>query len=133
VVLKETSGAVKISIADLLVGLYQPTACRILIDGQDLQGLDLPSCQQRLGVESQDIFLFNDNMTYNITFGTPNLIWEEIELAASKTQAHGYISRLPNGYDTLVGARGYRLSGGQRQRISQAPGHHAESGSFDPR
>ena len=58
-----------------LVGLYPPTAGRILIDGQDLQGLDPPTCQQRLGVVSQDIFLLNDNMTLNITFGTPNLIW----------------------------------------------------------
>ena len=115
-----SSGAGKSSIADLLVGLYQPTAGRILIDGQDLQTLDLPSWQQRLGVVSQDTFLFNASLAFNISFGTPNVSREQIEAAASKAQAHGFISDLPMGYDTMVGERGYRLSGGQRQRISLA-------------
>jgi subfamily B ATP-binding cassette protein MsbA len=120
VALVGTSGAGKSSIADLLVGLYQPTSGKILIDGQDLQQINLPSWQQRLGVVSQDTFLFNASLAFNISFGTPGTTREQIEMAASKAQAHGFISAMPNGYDTLVGERGYRLSGGQRQRISLA-------------
>ena len=120
VALVGTSGAGKSSIADLLVGLYQPTSGRILIDDQDLQTIYLPSWQQRLGVVSQDTFLFNASLAFNISFGTPGTTREQIEMAATKAQAHGFISGLPKGYDTLVGERGYRLSGGQRQRISLA-------------
>jgi len=114
------SGAGKSSVADLLVGLYQPTAGRVLIDGQDLNSLDLISWQQRLGVVSQDTFLINASLAENIGFGRPGASRAEIEAAATLAQASGFIDTLPEGYDTLVGERGYRLSGGQRQRISLA-------------
>lgn len=114
------SGAGKSSIADLLVGLYNPTHGRILVDDSDLSTLDLLSWQQKLGVVSQDTFLFNASIAYNISFGTPGASIQEIEVAAAKAQATGFITGLPNGFDTLIGERGYRLSGGQRQRISLA-------------
>jgi subfamily B ATP-binding cassette protein MsbA len=120
VALVGASGAGKSSIADLLVGLYQPTAGRILVDGVDLNALDLASWQQRLGVVSQDTFLFNASLAENIAFGTPDADRAAIEAAAASAQALGFIRALPEGFDTVVGERGYRLSGGQRQRISLA-------------
>jgi ATP-binding cassette subfamily B protein/subfamily B ATP-binding cassette protein MsbA len=115
-----SSGAGKSSIADLLTGLYFPSAGQIWIDGLPLDQLDLASWQQRLGVVSQDTFLFNATIAENIAFGTPGATRAEIETAFQAAQAAGFIKSLPQGYDTLVGERGYRLSGGQRQRLSLA-------------
>jgi ATP-binding cassette subfamily B protein/subfamily B ATP-binding cassette protein MsbA len=114
------SGAGKSSIADLLTGLYSPTLGRILIDGKPLEKIDLASWQQRLGVVSQDTFLFNATIADNIAFGTPGATQAQIESACRSAQASGFIENLAQGYDTLVGERGYRLSGGQRQRLSLA-------------
>jgi subfamily B ATP-binding cassette protein MsbA len=114
------SGAGKSSVADVLVGLYPPTEGEIWIDNRPLSQLDLVSWQQRLGVVSQDTFLFNATLAENIAFGTPGANPRSIERAAIAAQAAEFISVLPEGYDTLVGERGYRLSGGQRQRISLA-------------
>lgn len=114
------SGAGKSSIADLLSGLYTPTAGRILIDGTPLDAFDLVSWQERLGVVSQDTFLFNASIADNIAFGRPGASRAQIEAACMAAQAVGFIESLPDGYDTLVGERGYRLSGGQRQRLSLA-------------
>ena len=114
------SGAGKSSIADLLVGLYAPSGGRIEIDGLDLARLDLASWQQRLGVVSQDTFLFNAALAENIAFGCSWATRADVQAAAAQAQAAGFIEALPEGYDTLVGERGYRLSGGQRQRISLA-------------
>ncbi|MEI6030884.1 MAG: ABC transporter ATP-binding protein [Synechococcaceae cyanobacterium ELA739] len=120
VALVGASGAGKSSIADLLVGLYVPSQGAILIDGMDLRELDLASWQQHLGVVSQDTFLFNATIAQNIAYGSPHADPQAIEDAARMAQAAGFIEALPNGYDTLVGERGYRLSGGQRQRLSLA-------------
>ena len=120
VALVGASGAGKSSIADLLVGLYDPTEGRILIDGVDLQQIELASWQQRLGVVSQDTFLFNASIGENIAYGVANASPAEIRAAAQTAQADGFIEALPQGYNTLVGERGYRLSGGQRQRLSLA-------------
>jgi ATP-binding cassette subfamily B protein/subfamily B ATP-binding cassette protein MsbA len=120
VALVGASGAGKSSIADLLVGLYDPTAGRILVDGVDLQDYDLSSWQQHLGVVSQDTFLFNASIASNIAYGSPDASREEIVRAAALAQAEGFIRALPEGFDTLIGERGYRLSGGQRQRLSLA-------------
>lgn len=120
VALVGSSGAGKSSIADLLTGLYDPSAGQILIDGIDLANIDLPSWQQRLGVVSQDTYLFNATIAANIAFGTPGSSTEAIHAAAAKAQALGFIEALPEGFNTLVGERGYRLSGGQRQRLSLA-------------
>ena len=120
VALVGASGSGKSSLADLLVGLYGPSQGRILIDGVDLNSIDLISWQQKLGVVSQDTFLFNASLRDNIAFGTPQASDRQIEAAAEQAQAAGFIRDLPEGFDTLVGERGYRLSGGQRQRISLA-------------
>ena len=114
------SGAGKSSIADLLTGLYKPSSGSIRIDGTPLDQLDLASWQQRLGVVSQDTFLFNATIAKNIAFGTPGATQAQIEAACQAAQAAGFIECLLKGYDTLVGERGYRLSGGQRQRLSLA-------------
>ena len=114
------SGAGKSSIADLLTGLYAPTQGRILIDGTPIEQLDLASWQQRLGVVSQDTFLFNATIAENIAIGSPGATQAQIETACMAAQAAGFIECLPNGYNTLVGERGFRLSGGQRQRLSLA-------------
>ncbi len=120
VALVGSSGAGKSSIADLICGLYKPSEGEILVDGKPLDGLDLISWQQRLGVVSQDTFLFNASISDNISFGTPQATRAQIIAAAEKAQAAGFIADLPDGFDTLIGERGYRLSGGQRQRLSLA-------------
>ena len=114
------SGAGKSSIADLLVGLYEPSKGKIWIDDQPLNTLDLPSWQQRLGVVSQDTFLFNASISDNLSFGLNSISFQQMQHAAAQAQAAGFIEALPEGYNTLVGERGYRLSGGQRQRLSLA-------------
>jgi ATP-binding cassette, subfamily B, bacterial MsbA len=120
VALVGASGSGKSSIADLLVGLYQPTLGKVLIDGINMNELDLTSWQKRLGVVSQDTFLFNGTIAENIAFGAENATRRQVEAACISAQAAGFIEALPEGYDTLVGERGYRLSGGQRQRLSLA-------------
>ncbi|MFN9620160.1 MAG: ABC transporter ATP-binding protein [Synechococcaceae cyanobacterium] len=120
VALVGSSGAGKSSLADLLVGLYDPSEGEILIDGVDMQTINLMSWQKKLGVVSQDTFLFNASIAANIAYGFPDASRAAIEAAAVASQAAGFINALPDGYDTVIGERGYRLSGGQRQRISLA-------------
>ena len=85
-----------------------------------MNSLNLPSWQQRLGVVSQDTFLFNSTIAENLCFGLEGVSRQQLERVAAQAQASGFIEALPDGYDTLVGERGYRLSGGQRQRLSLA-------------
>lgn len=121
VALVGASGAGKSTIADLLVGLIDPSSGRVLVDGRDLRHLDLDSWQQRLGVVSQDVLLVNDTIAANITYGITGPISEaEIRQAAEAACADGFINQMPQGYDTVVGEQGHRLSGGQRQRLSLA-------------
>jgi len=114
------SGAGKSSIADLLTGLYAPSTGQIWIDDTPLEQLELASWQQRLGVVSQDTFLFNATIAENVAFGTPYATPAKIQAACQAAQAAVFIESLPQGYDTLIGERGYRLSGGQQQRLSLA-------------
>lgn len=114
------SGAGKSSIADLLIGLYQPTKGQILIDGLNLAEYTIETWREHLGVVSQDTFIFNDSILENLRYGKPNASLQEIQDAAIAAQAHQFIEDLPDGYETIVGERGYRLSGGQRQRIALA-------------
>jgi ATP-binding cassette subfamily B protein/subfamily B ATP-binding cassette protein MsbA len=114
------SGAGKSSIADLLVGLYDPNQGRILVDGVDLQQLELSSWQQRLGVVSQDTFLFNASIGANIAYGCTWASQEDVERAARGAHADEFIRAIPEGYNAMIGERGFKLSGGQRQRISLA-------------
>jgi len=115
------SGSGKSTLSDLLIGLLSPTFGAILVDGKDLQTLDLSSWQNSLGVVSQDVLLIHDTIAANIAFGSPVVPSPEaIRHAATAANADGFINRLPQGYDTMIGEHGHRLSGGQRQRISLA-------------
>lgn len=114
------SGAGKTTIAGLLSRLYDPQAGRIAIDGIDLRDYDARQWRQRIAVVSQDIFIFDDSVANNIAFGRSNISQMEIERAARMAAAHEFISRLPDGYNTILGDRGVRLSGGQQQRIAIA-------------
>ncbi len=114
------SGAGKSSIADLLVGLYEPTQGQILVDGVALNEYDLTSWRSRLGVVSQDTFIFNASILENIRYGKLDATEAEVRESAIAAQADQFIQNLPNGYHTIVGERGYRLSGGQRQRLALA-------------
>ncbi len=114
------SGAGKSSVADLLVGLYEPSRGRIMIDGLDLRSLELASWQKRISVVSQDTFLFNLSLAGNIAYGCPWATGDQIRQAAAVANAAAFIELLPEGYDTVVGERGFRLSGGQRQRLALA-------------
>ncbi|MEB3360570.1 MAG: ABC transporter ATP-binding protein [Synechococcaceae cyanobacterium] len=120
VALVGSSGSGKSSLADLLVGLFEPTSGQIYIDDVPLQNYDLSSWQHHIGVVSQDTFLFNSTLAENISYGAANFSKQDIVNAARLAQADRFISELPAGYETIVGERGYKLSGGQRQRISLA-------------
>ncbi len=115
-----TSGAGKSSIADLLIALYEPTQGAILVDGIDLREYSLETWRSHLGVVSQDTFVFNNSIADNIRYGKLDATDEQVIQAAIAAQAHNFIQDLPQGYDTLVGERGFRLSGGQRQRLALA-------------
>lgn len=114
------SGGGKSSLADLLLGLYEPTSGIIKIDGQDLLSFDTATWRNRIGVVSQDTILFNATIRENISFARPEASFEEIQKAAQSAQAASFIDDLPQGYDTLIGERGFMLSGGQRQRLAIA-------------
>ncbi len=114
-----TSGAGKSTVADLLLRLYEPTAGAIRVDGVDLRQVERVSWRKRLGVVSQDPFLFHLSIRDNIVFGKQGSE-EEVVAAARAAHAHEFIRTLAQGYDTVIGERGYRLSGGQRQRITLA-------------
>jgi subfamily B ATP-binding cassette protein MsbA len=115
-----TSGAGKSSIADLLIGLYEPTEGSIQIDGINRDDLDLGSWKETLGVVSQETFLLNATVEENIRFGCMRSTKEEIKQAARQAHAHEFIERLSLGYQTLLGTNGHSLSGGEKQRIALA-------------
>ncbi|NEO15298.1 MULTISPECIES: ABC transporter ATP-binding protein [unclassified Moorena] len=114
------SGAGKSSIIDLFIGLYQPTAGHILVNGRPLADYCLEDWRQQIGVVSQDTFIFNDSILENLRYGRPSASLDEVVEAAKAAQAHKFILALPDGYETVVGERGYKLSGGQRQRLALA-------------
>lgn len=114
------SGAGKSSIVDLLIGLYQPNTGEIVVNGTHLPHYNQASWRQRIGVVSQDTFIFNSSILDNLRYGAPEVTFEAVVEAAKAAQAHQFILELPDGYETTVGERGYRLSGGQRQRLAFA-------------
>lgn len=114
------SGAGKSSIIDLLIGLYQPSLGKVVVNGKSLHLYDQALWRQHIGIVSQDTFTFNSSILDNLRYGRPQASFEEIVDAAKVAQAHEFILDLPDGYDTIVGERGYRLSGGQRQRLALA-------------
>lgn len=113
-----SSGAGKSTLADLLPRFFDPTGGQILIDGEDIQNYDMTTIRTAMGVVSQDTFLFNNTVRYNIAYGRLEASDEEILEAARRANAYEFIMRLPQGLDTVIGDRGIMLSGGQRQRLA---------------
>jgi subfamily B ATP-binding cassette protein MsbA len=121
VALVGASGAGKSTLVDLIPRFIEPTAGRIMLDGVETRELTLGSLRALTGIVSQDTVLFNDTVRANIAYGAPDKYTAaQVEAAARAANAHGFISELPEGYDTVLGERGTRLSGGQRQRIAIA-------------
>ena len=114
------SGAGKSTLVDLLPRFYHPTEGRILIDGIDIEEIELNTLRSLIGVVTQEVILFHETVKNNISYGSRNASMEAIEAAARAANAHEFIAALPQGYDTTVGERGTQLSGGQRQRIAIA-------------
>jgi subfamily B ATP-binding cassette protein MsbA len=114
------SGGGKSTLIKLILRLYDPTEGDILADDHSLKDLDLTLWRNHIALVSQDVYLFDATIKENIAYGRLDATAEEIIEAARKADAHGFISQLPDGYDTQIGERGVRLSGGQQQRISMA-------------
>ncbi|MDL1894369.1 ABC transporter ATP-binding protein, partial [Sphingobacteriales bacterium CHB3] len=114
------SGGGKSTLVDLLPRFYDPREGRITLDGIDLRDITLDSLRKLMGIVTQETILFNDTVRNNIAYGRSDTSLDHIIEAAKIANAHEFISRLPNGYDTKIGDRGTKLSGGQRQRISLA-------------
>lgn len=114
------SGSGKSTLLKLLLGYYQPTAGRLLVDGVDLRDIEIGAYRSRLGVVSQDPFVFNGTIRENIALGRPDARLEEIVAAARAAGLEEFIDGLPQRYDTPIGERGANLSGGQRQRLAIA-------------
>lgn len=114
------SGAGKSTITNLLLGFYRVDSGRIRIDGAELEQWDMESWRSRIGIVTQDCFVFNMSLAENIRLGKVDATDEEVRVAAKAAGAHEFIIASPKGYDTLAGNRGDQLSGGQRQRIAIA-------------
>jgi ATP-binding cassette subfamily B protein len=114
------SGAGKSTIARLLYRFYDPTAGRILIDGQDIAEVTQKSLRSSIGIVPQDTVLFNDTIGYNIGYGRDGASQVEIEGAARGAAIDRFIAALPDGYESMVGERGLKLSGGEKQRVAIA-------------
>jgi len=114
------TGGGKTTVANLLLRFWDPVSGRVAIDGKDVREVTLASLRAQLAVVSQETVLFNETVRANIAYGRPDVPLAEVERAARLAQAHGFISAMPQGYDTVVGERGVTLSGGQRQRITIA-------------
>jgi subfamily B ATP-binding cassette protein MsbA len=114
------SGAGKSTFVDLIPRFYEAGSGRILLDGIDVRDLSLESLRRLMGIVTQEVILFNDSVRANIAYGCPDVLDERIVAAARAANAHDFIARLPQGYDTPIGERGIALSGGERQRLSIA-------------
>jgi ATP-binding cassette, subfamily B, bacterial len=120
VALVGSSGSGKSTVGLLLPRFYDVHDGAVTVDGQDVRDVTLESLRRSIGVVFEDSFLFSDSITANIAFGRPDATAAEIEAAARAAEAHEFILRLPQGYDTVVGEQGLTLSGGQRQRVALA-------------
>jgi len=115
-----STGAGKTTLVDLLPRFYDPAHGAVRIDGIDLRDMKLSSLRSKIGIVGQHTILFNDTIRNNIAYGTPGASQEKIEEAARRANAHPFISRFQEGYDTVVGEQGFKLSGGERQRVAIA-------------
>ncbi|EFL28972.1 putative ABC transporter, ATP-binding protein [Streptomyces himastatinicus ATCC 53653] len=115
-----STGSGKTTLSYLVPRLYDVTGGRVLIDGVDVRDLDFDSLARAVGVVSQETYLFHASIADNLRFAKPDATDAEIVAAAEAAQIHDHIAALPEGYDTLVGERGYRFSGGEKQRLALA-------------
>ena len=114
------SGAGKTTISYLVPRLYDVTGGRVLIDGKDVRDVDLKELAATVGVVTQETYLFHDTIAANLRYARPDATLDELIEASSAANIHDMIDKLPEGYETLVGERGYRLSGGEKQRMAIA-------------
>ena len=114
------SGAGKSTLVALLLRFYEPQSGQILFDGKSATEIPLSQLRKQMALVPQDVLLFGGSIYENIAYGKPDASMEEIEDAAQKANAHEFIQRFPERYQTVVGERGVKLSGGQRQRIAIA-------------
>jgi ATP-binding cassette subfamily B protein len=114
------TGSGKSTLSYLVPRLYDVTGGRVTLDGVDVRDLDFDTLSKAVGVVSQETYLFHASVAENLRFAKPEATDEEIEAAARAAQIHDHIASLPDGYDTLVGERGYRFSGGEKQRLAIA-------------
>ncbi|WP_268035471.1 ABC transporter ATP-binding protein [Algoriphagus sp. PAP.12] len=114
------SGGGKSTLADLVPRFYDPTEGEVLLDGNDLRFFEVGSLRKLMGIVTQESILFNDTVFNNIAFGLENITEEQVIEAAKIANAHEFISKMGNGYQSSIGERGSLLSGGQRQRLSIA-------------
>jgi ATP-binding cassette subfamily B protein len=114
------SGAGKTTVTYLLPRLYDPTEGRITLDGHDLRAVTQESLAQQIGMVTQETYLFHDTVRANLLYAQPEATEEDLESACRAAHIHDFVAGLPQGYDTVVGERGYRLSGGEKQRLAIA-------------
>ena len=114
------SGAGKTTIGYLVARLYDIDRGEVRVGGVDVRRADLDSLEEAVGMVTQETFLFHDTIAANLRYAKPDAGWEELEAAARAANIHDFIVSLPEGYETVVGERGYRLSGGEKQRIALA-------------
>jgi ATP-binding cassette subfamily B protein len=114
------SGAGKTTVTYLIPRLYDPTEGQVYLDGYDLCQLSLNTLSRNIGMVTQDTYLFYDTIRANLLYARPGATESDMISAAQAANIHDFIAELPDGYDTVVGERGYRLSGGERQRIAIA-------------
>jgi ATP-binding cassette subfamily B protein len=114
------SGAGKSTLARLMYRFYDPTAGRILIDGQDIAEVGQNSLRAAIGIVPQDTVLFNDTIGYNIAYGRDEATQTDVEDAAKGAAIHDFVTVLPQAYESMVGERGLKLSGGEKQRVAIA-------------
>jgi subfamily B ATP-binding cassette protein MsbA len=114
------SGAGKSTMVNLIPRFFDVTSGRILIDGHDIRDLTLASLRRQVAQVTQETILFNDTVRNNIAYGQPDVKFDLVQQAAQNALAHDFILRMPQGYDTVIGEKGFRLSGGERQRLAIA-------------
>lgn len=114
------TGCGKSTVARLLMRFYDAAGGAVLVDERDVRDLTQESLRSHIGLVADDAFLFSDSIRNNIAYGRPNAPFEDVVAAAVASGADGFIRQLPDGYETIIGERGYDLSGGQRQRVSIA-------------
>ncbi len=120
IALAGTSGAGKSTVADLVMGLISPDQGKVTVDGKPITPSSIASWRNRIGYVAQETFLFNETIRFNLKLASPDASEDDLEEALNMAAAYGFVSKLPEGMDTVIGDRGVRLSGGERQRLALA-------------